>query len=547
MSKKTQLKRRASRGNTDTGLQVVWFKRDLRVADHRALAEAAAHGAVLPLLVIEPEWWQQPDMSARQYSFFRECVLELSDDLAGLGQPLIIRQGDIVDVLHELNRDFAIERLWSHQETGGDWTFRRDLRVADWCQRHAVAWTELSQDGVVRRLKSRDGWARKWDRLMAEPVTPPPSALTPLNGAISPIVPPIPKDLGLCSDNAPLRQLGGRSRGLSTLSSFLHERGEPYRAAMSSPIAGEQACSRLSPYLAWGAVSLREVTQATWRRQRQLKQNKKRADSQWRGSLVSFNGRLHWHCHFMQKLEDEPRLEFENLHPAYNGLRTPTSSDHARLAAWKNGETGLPFLDACMRYLAATGWLNFRMRAMLMATASYHLWLDWRMPGLHLARQFTDYEPGIHWPQAQMQSGTTGINTVRIYNPVKQGYDQDPDGAFVRRWIPELAEIQDASIHEPWTSPQAARLLDKHYPMPIVDHMEAARTARQRIYGARKGENFRKAADAIQSKHGSRKSGIAMTGQKSHPGRKRRSSMSGSGHLAMQLAQTSERDEEIGS
>ena len=138
------------------------------------------------------------------------------------------------------------------------------------------------------------------------------------------------------------------------------------------------------------------------------------------------------------------------------------------------GETGLPFVDACMRSLNATGWINFRMRAMLMAVASYHLWLDWRAPGEHLARQFTDYEPGIHWPQVQMQSGTTGINTVRIYNPVKQGHDQDPDGAFVRRWVPELRDVPDAFIHEPWRWEQAGSVLDRVYPAPIVDHLAAA-------------------------------------------------------------------------
>jgi deoxyribodipyrimidine photo-lyase len=216
----------------------------------------------------------------------------------------------------------------------------------------------------------------------------------------------------------------------------------------------------------------------------------------------------------MQKLEDEPRLEMENLHPAYDGLR-PTAPDQTRLAAWSKGETGLPFLDACMRYLAATGWLNFRMRAMVTATASYHLWLDWRKPGEHLARQFTDYEPGIHWPQIQMQSGTTGINTVRIYNPVKQGYDQDPEGHFVRRWIPELAEIADTHLHEPWKADNAGQVLGKTYPFPIIDHLTAAKEARQKIWAVRKGDAFRKTAGAIQSKHGSRRSGIPMRGRSS--------------------------------
>jgi len=516
-------------------VEVVWFKRDLRIVDHRPLAQAAERGAVLPLLIIEPDWWQQPDMSARQFAFYRECLAELSEDIAHLGARLVVRIGDVIDVLEELRGSIEINGLWSHEETGGDWTYRRDMRVLDWCRQRGIAWTELRQDGVIRRLKGRDGWAGKWDKLMAEPVTPAPSNLPPLPGETSSASLPTADELGLRHDDPPLRQKGGRRQALSTLHSFLNERGEPYRAAMSSPAAGEQACSRLSPYLAWGAISMREVAQTTWQRQRELKQIGGKEVSQWRGSLVSFTGRLHWHCHFMQKLEDEPRLELENLHRAYDTLRMPAETDTARLNAWQNAETGLPFVDACMRYLAATGWLNFRMRAMLMATASYHLWLNWRAPGLHLARQFTDYEPGIHWPQTQMQSGTTGINTVRIYNPIKQGHDQDPDGSFVRCWVPELAGIEDSAIHEPWKSPLAGSLLDKTYPLPIVDHMEAAREARQKIYGARKGPEFRQAAKAIQTKHGSRKSGIPVTGQKARKRRKTKSSASSEGQLSMPL------------
>lgn len=523
---------------------IVWFKRDLRVADHRPLRLAAAQGPVLPLVVIEPDWWRQPDMSARQYNFYRECLLELSDELAALGQPLVVRVGDVVRALKSINREVDIAALWSHEETGNDWTFRRDVKVADWCRQSGIIWNELSQNGVIRRLKSRDGWARNWSAFMAEPITPALLARSSLPRNFESVTIPTAGALGLLGDNPIARQQGGRARALSTLSSFLQERCEPYRSAMSSPVAGERACSRLSPYLAWGTVSMREVAQTTWQRQGELKQLGGKSVSQWRGSLVSFSGRLHWHCHFMQKLEDEPRLEFRNLHPAYDALRAPSESDAARLTAWKNGETGLPFVDACMRYLAATGWLNFRMRAMLMATASYHLWLHWREPGLHLARQFTDYEPGIHWPQTQMQSGTTGINTVRIYNPVKQGYDQDPDGAFVRRWVPELACIGGPMIHEPWKSPLADDLLDKVYPIPIVDHMKAAREARQKIYGARKDLNFRETANAIQRKHGSRKSGLSTTGQKSRKRRKARASTPPTGQLSMRLVLSSSRDGE---
>ena len=523
-------------------VHVVWFNRDLRIVDHRPLSLAAAQGLVLPLVVIEQDLWRQPDMSARQYFFFRECLLELSEELAALGQPLVVRVGDVVETLKSISEEVGISALWSHEETGNDWTFHRDIRVAEWCRQNGTRWYEFPQSGVVRRLKSRDGWAKKWNALMAEPITAAPPALPELPDQFEGVSAPTADTLGLLKDNPSLRQHGGRARALSTLSSFLHERGQPYRSAMSSPIAGEHACSRLSPYLAWGAISMREVAQSTWQRQRELKQIGGKSVSQWRGSLVSFSGRLHWHCHFMQKHEDEPRLEFRNLHPAYVALRVPTELDTSRLNAWKNGETGLPFVDACMRYLAATGWLNFRMRAMLMATASYHLWLHWREPGLHLARQFTDYEPGIHWPQAQMQSGTTGINTVRIYNPIKQGYDQDPDGTFVRRWVPELADIEGAMIHEPWKSPLAEGLLDKAYPLPIIDHMQAARDARQKIYGARKGMDFRKTADAIQTKHGSRKSGMPMTGRNSRTRRKDQTGAPPTEQLSMQLVPTAGRD-----
>ena len=228
---------------------------------------------------------------------------------------------------------------------------------------------------------------------------------------------------------------------------------------------------------------MREVAQASVSRIRGIQYQTDPTAKNWRASLISFMGRLHWHCHFMQKLEDEPRLEFENLHRGYDGVR-PDMADQTKLDAWCMGQTGFPFIDACMRALDRHGWINFRMRAMLMSFASYDLWLPWRASGLHLARQFVDYEPGIHWSQVQMQSGTTGINTMRVYNPIKQGLDQDPTGAFVRRFVPELDGVPDAFIHEPWKWSGASSL---PYPPPIVDHATAAKAAKDALYALRKG------------------------------------------------------------
>ena len=476
---------------------ILWFKRDLRVADHPALARAAQIGApVLPLYIVEPGLWAQSDADARHYGFLRESLVDLKDRLDRIGLALVIRVGEAVTVLEDLRARHAITRLISHEETGNGWTYARDRAMAAWARGQGVVWEELPQSGVVRRLRGRDGWAAARDRVMAGPVAVP-GRVTMLADVASSALPGAAA-LGLGAD-APQRQRGGRAAGLARLDTFLTERGQDYRRAMSSPLQGATACSRLSPHLAFGTISAREAEQAAARRAVQVRGT----GDGWPGSVQSFRARLAWRDHFMQKLEDEPALEWRCLHPAYEGLR-PAMPDAARLAAWQKGETGLPFVDACMRSLAATGWLNFRMRSMVMAVASYHLWLDWRATGAHLARMFTDYEPGIHWSQAQMQSGTTGINTLRIYNPVKQGLDQDATGAFTRAWLPELAAVPDALLQEPWRWDGAGGLA---YPAPIVDVKQAAAWARDRVWAVRHGDGFRAQAAAVVRKHASRKDG----------------------------------------
>ena len=490
-----------------SSLQIVWFKRDLRVDDHRPLLEAAARGPVLPLYVVEPELWQQPDASERQWLFCRESLHELRQALGALGQPLVLRSGDVVQVLERARRQFGIDRLWSHEETGNGWTYQRDKRVAAWARAHGIQWLEIPQFGVIRRLRSRQGWAQRWEKQMGEPIAPAPVSLQSLDDLDPGAIPDRPTD-GLPPDPCPLRQTGGRSMALLELEDFLNNRATHYSRSISSPNTAFRGCSRLSAYLAWGCLSMREVIQRS---------------RQFRGRGVSsFESRLHWHCHFIQKLESEPRIEWDDFHPFMRGIR---EVDADRLEAWSEGRTGVPFVDACMRALKAHGWINFRMRAMLMSFASYNLWLPWRDSGLHLARLFVDYEPGIHWSQCQMQSGSTSINTIRIYNPIKQGLDHDPDGTFIRQWCPELARLPAAQLHEPW------RFTDKH-PAPIVDCAEAARLAKDRIWTIRRSAGFERHADAIQRKHGSRKAGLKPTTRRRQ---QKRSVDSGVQQLSLEL------------
>ncbi len=466
--------------------QVVWFKRDLRTHDHEALSAATTAGPTTCLYVLEDDYWQQPATSNRQWRFVRESLLQLHEDLMQYGLLLRLWRGTAVQAFQTMHAQLGPFALHSHEETGNLWTYERDRQVSTWCKAHGLTWRQYPQTGVFRPVQRRGkGFREHWEDWVKQPCFQPPSlhrakqterlaasSLVQANAAA------LPLDIKVDCIPCPNAQTGGRSYGLQALQSFLALRGRHYNSLMSSPHSAQTSCSRLSAYLAYGCLSLREVVHAVDSAQQRTQ------DSAWRYSLRAYRMRLWWHCYCMQILENTPTVETTTLAKSMELLERPWCAD--RFAAWQHGRTGWPLVDACMRFLHHHGWINFRMRAMLVTIATCTLSLPWKPVAQWLAQMFVDFEPGIHYPQIQMHSATAAAPVLRIYNPVRQAQQLDPDGQFVRQWVPQLRAVGDSWIFRPWDMPQALRSKcglegTMDYPTPCVDFELANRRAKQNI------------------------------------------------------------------
>ena len=468
-------------------INILWFKRDLRIVDNEALNEASKKYNILPIYIIEKDLWSQNSHSNSQWQFCKECLLNLSRDLEKIGQPLIIRNGNVIEIFEEIRNNFIIKGIFSHQETGDLYSYKRDQRVRKWAKRNNILWNEYLQFAVFRGSFNRNDWTKLWKKHFDREIFEKPIKISPININKGKIPSDAFFDFKEIACKGRLK--GGREEALKRLKYFLNEKINSYSIDISNPEKSFNSCSRLSPYISWGCISLKEIFNQT-------------KTSRGKG-IKMLKSRLTWHCHFIQKLESEPEIEFKEFHPFFSGIRI---KNDFRLERWSEGKTGFPFLDACMRSLNYYGWINFRMRAMLMSFASYNLWIPWQLSGTKLATKFVDYEPGIHWSQCQMQSGTTSINTIRIYNPIKQGKEYDPNGNFIRKWVPELKNIPEVFIHEPWLINNKEKVIKSiNYFQPIVDLQESSRYARKHLYEISRKKCYWDISNKIYLKHGSRK------------------------------------------
>ncbi len=440
---------------------VVWHRRNLRTTDHGALAYATReYDAVLPLFVFDPAFYGPDGLACdARIQFLHDSLSSLQELYDAIGGELGFAHGKALAVLSRLS-----EAGWDIVATADPtarYGHRRDNEAAASCDV-----TFVNADGLVRGVDhSRDGWSdhiKEW--FESDPIVCSPAAVSFASLPECVTLEQIESAYDIAPEKSGIPS-GGRKQGVEHLAAFV-ESIESYPKNISAPTDARTGTSQLSPYLRFGSLSVREVYQYV---------TEHAPDGAGKEMFVS---RLYWNKHYHQKLADWHGWTTEAVNPVMQGVRAE-SRDPDLIAAWKQGRTGFPMVDASMRCLVETGWLNFRMRAMCASFFADLLQQPWKLGADFYHYHLVDSDPAINYTQWQSQAGTVGTNLMRIYNPIKQVRDNDPEGAFITQYVPELDALPREHLPQPEKTPlhnqeQCGVVIGEDYPYPVVEY-EAAR------------------------------------------------------------------------
>ncbi len=477
-------------------INIVWLKRDLRLEDNESISNALDTGKrTLLLYVFENLLLNDGHYSERHFNFIKQSLKGINEELEPLKTKVLAITSDMASAMNQIQEYYKIDQVYSHVETGLLVTYNRDKDFRRYCRNNFIQWCESKNNGVERGLVNRKNWFENWETYMDEALKAfQPKEQQLLDTSEIEILENVLATADLetpCDTNF---QKGGSAMGWKYANSFFENRHKEYMFNISKPEASRSSCSRLSPYIAWGNLSIRQVFQ----------KGKSVKTSANKNHIGAFLSRLRWQAHFIQKFEMEHTMEDASVNKGYHKLKKSISEDYQE--AWFKGETGFPLVDASMRCLIETGYVNFRMRAMLASFFTHILWQPWQSATRHLSQQFLDFEPGIHFPQLQMQAGETGINNLRIYNPTTNSIKHDPDAVFIRKWVPELADLETPFVHEPYLMTEMEQVfynfkIGEDYPHPIVNIKENRKRASEILWNMKDDQEVRRESSRILTRH----------------------------------------------